>query len=38
MANKIHMDPDSLRAVIGILGRKESELKAFITELNRAVS
>ncbi len=38
MPPPIHMDPDSLRAVIGMLGRKESELKAFITELNRVVS
>ncbi|MGB7537291.1 MAG: hypothetical protein WBM17_02015 [Anaerolineales bacterium] len=38
MAKKIHMDIDSVRAVMDLLGRKESELKDFITLLNRAVS
>ncbi len=38
MAQKIHMDVDSVRAVIGLLGKKESELKTSIAELNRAVS
>jgi uncharacterized protein YukE len=38
MAKKIHMDVDSVRAVIGLLGKKETELKAFIAELTRAIS
>ncbi len=34
----IHMDPGSVRAVIELLGRKESELKTFIADLTRALS
>lgn len=37
MTPPIHMDPDSVRAVMQLLTRKEGELRTFITDLNRAV-
>ncbi len=38
MPPPIHMDPDSLRAVIQLLERKKGELEQFITDVSIAVN